>query len=147
MASQSLKNTFWVKNFLFTKVALGYFGTTWGILHRTSTKKYRRIEASPMALWALHFFGNGRPTQPCHIYAHGNAMNTHVCKCLPSHVCVCRSIGACPLACPLLYTPCAPLQYSIAIQHHMRRGAAPPAYQHCHTGPCSWRSALAAPVL
>jgi hypothetical protein len=34
----------------FAKVVLGHFGTTWGIWHRTSTKDYRRIEASPMAL-------------------------------------------------------------------------------------------------
>jgi hypothetical protein len=52
VASQSLKNTFWVQNFLFcAKVVLGHFGTTWGIW----------IEASPMALRALHCFGNARP--------------------------------------------------------------------------------------
>jgi hypothetical protein len=65
VASQSPKNTFWELNFLFcAKVVLEHFGTTWRILHRTSTKKYRQIEVSPMALWALHFFGNARPTQP-----------------------------------------------------------------------------------
>ena len=47
----------------------------------------------------------------------------------------------------LSYTPYAPLPYLIAIQYHTRRGAAPPAYQYYHTGPCSWRSALALPVL
>jgi hypothetical protein len=47
--------------------AKGYFGTTWGVLHRTSTKSYRRIEPSPspMALWDLHFFGmKAHPVMP-----------------------------------------------------------------------------------
>jgi hypothetical protein len=49
--SHSLKNTPWGQNFLFcAKVALVYFRTTWFIFHRASTKNYRRIEASPMAL-------------------------------------------------------------------------------------------------
>jgi hypothetical protein len=52
-----------------------------------------------------------------------------------------------PLACPLLHAPCAPLPCLIATQHHARRGAAPPACQHYHAGPCSWRSALALPAL
>jgi hypothetical protein len=46
-----------------------------------------------------------------------------------------------------LYTPYAPLQYLVAIQYHTRHGAAPPAYQYYHTGPCSWRSALEIQVL
>jgi hypothetical protein len=58
------KHVLGAKLFIFTKVVLGHFGTTWSVLHRTSTKNYRRIEVSPMALWALRFFGNARPTQP-----------------------------------------------------------------------------------
>ena len=48
-----------------------------------------------------------------------------------------------PLLYALSYAPCAP----IATQHHARHGAAPPAHQHCHAGPCSWRYALATPAL
>jgi hypothetical protein len=33
--------------------------------------------------------------------------------------------------------PCAPLPCLIATQCHARRGAAPPACQHYHTGPCA----------
>jgi hypothetical protein len=48
---KNLKTRSGWETFLFcAKVVLGYFGTTWGIFHRTSTKNYKRIEASPMAL-------------------------------------------------------------------------------------------------
>ena len=64
MASYSPQNTFWVRNFLFyAKVVMSYGYSHiseppgWSILHRTNTKKYRRIEVSPMGLWALQFFG------------------------------------------------------------------------------------------
>ena len=56
-------------------------------------------------------------------------------------------ISACPPACPLLYTIRAHSIPYLAIQYHTRHGAAPPAYQCYHTGPCSWRYALAIPVL
>jgi hypothetical protein len=71
VASKSPKNTFWGKTFNFydTVVVLGHFGTTWSILHRASTKNYRRIEASPMALRDLYCYGSARPTQP-HYYYH-----------------------------------------------------------------------------
>ena len=48
-----------------------------------------------------------------------------------------------PLACPLLYTIRAHSMPYLDIQYHTRHGAAPPAYQYYHTGPCSWRYALA----
>ena len=41
VALQSSKARFEHKTFYFApKVALGYFGTTWSILHRASTKNY-----------------------------------------------------------------------------------------------------------
>ena len=58
-----------------------------------------------------------------------------------------HNISAYPPACPLLYTIRAHSIPYLAIQYHARRGAAPPAYQYYHTGPCSWRYALALPVL
>jgi hypothetical protein len=65
VASHRPQNTYLGYSFLFyAKAVLGHFGTALGVLHRTSTKTYRRIEVGPMALWALHLFGNARLTQP-----------------------------------------------------------------------------------
>ena len=52
----------------------------------------------------------------------------------------------------LSYTPYAPIARlavpsSLAVQYHARHGAAPPEHQFYHAGPCSWRYALATPVL
>ena len=58
-----------------------------------------------------------------------------------------RSVSACPPACPLLCTTRAHSMPYLAIQYHARRGAAPPACQYYHAGPCSWRYALALPAL
>jgi hypothetical protein len=63
------------------------------------------------------------------------------------NICFKYQLAHAPLVWPLLYTPHVPLPCLIAIQCHARRGAAPPAYQCYHTGPCSWRSALASPAL
>jgi hypothetical protein len=57
VASQSPENTLWVRNFLFyCESRQRAFRNHLEHLHRTSTKNYRRIEVSPMALRALHFF-------------------------------------------------------------------------------------------
>jgi hypothetical protein len=75
------KTRFWGKFFYRAKVVLEYFGTTWSIFHREQAQAIavacRRIEASPMALRALHCFGNARPAQPYYIIYIIYIVHTH----------------------------------------------------------------------
>jgi hypothetical protein len=59
------QNTSGGQNFLScAKVVLGHFGSTWSILHGTSTKKHGGVKVNPSAPRLAHCFGQIGPTQP-----------------------------------------------------------------------------------